>query len=135
MTSAGHVYHLGGGTLQQESPRKAHLNFRNNLFLLLKNDHRPGIRGRIVFRQCLDGLAGLRFLLEGKPHFFRAVIRAHGDFRRSRRTMAAKRRREMESCLPMAERSVSGQYRKSIVWDYFVRGKRRFSELQPDQFG
>ena len=24
MTSAGHVYHLGGGTLQQESPRKAH---------------------------------------------------------------------------------------------------------------
>ncbi|MGB1073989.1 MAG: glycosyltransferase family 2 protein [Flavobacteriales bacterium] len=135
MTSTGHVYHLGGGTLQQESPRKAHLNFRNNLFLLLKNDHRPGIRGRIFFRQCLDGVAGLRFLLEGKPDFFKAVIRAHGDFRKSRRIMAAKRGREMASCLPVADRSTSGQYRGSIVWDYFVRGKRLFSELDPNRFG
>jgi tetratricopeptide (TPR) repeat protein len=32
------VYHLGGGTLEYESPRKVFLNFRNSLFSLLKND-------------------------------------------------------------------------------------------------
>ena len=31
------VYHLGGGTLSNESPRKTFLNFRNNLFMLTKN--------------------------------------------------------------------------------------------------
>ena len=134
MTSAGHVYHLGGGTLQQESARKAHLNFRNNLFLLLKNDHRAGVRGRIFFRQCLDGVAGIRFLMEGKPDFFKAVIEAHGDYRRSRSRMMAKRSQEMESAAPARDRRTVGQYHGSIVWDYFVRGKRMFSELDRKRF-
>lgn len=31
------VYHVGGATLQVESPRKTFLNFRNNLLMLYKN--------------------------------------------------------------------------------------------------
>ena len=31
------VYHLGGGALNYESPRKTYLNFRNNLLMLYKN--------------------------------------------------------------------------------------------------
>ena len=31
------VYHVGGGTLSAESPRKVFLNFRNNLLMLYKN--------------------------------------------------------------------------------------------------
>ena len=33
------VYHLGGGTLQKISPFKSYLNFRNNLYMLVKNHH------------------------------------------------------------------------------------------------
>lgn len=134
-TGRSHVYHLGGGTLQQESPRKAYLNFRNNLFLLMKNDHRPGIRWRILFRQVLDGAAGLRFLLEGKPAFVKAILKAHADFRRSRGKMIAKRRDEIASCKPMAAAADSrGWYGGSIVWAFFVQGKKKFSDLDTDRF-
>lgn len=134
VTPEAHVYHLGGGTLQQESPNKAFLNFRNNLYLLLKNDHRPGIRGRILFRQLLDGLAGLRFLMEGKPVFFKAVIRAHGEFKKNRTRMAGKRRLEKQSCSsPRPVGQLPGHYAGSVVWDFFVRGRKRFSALDQNR--
>ena len=31
------VYHVGGGTLNSESPFKTYLNYRNNLLMLYKN--------------------------------------------------------------------------------------------------
>ncbi len=134
-TGRSHVYHLGGGTLQQESPRKAYLNFRNNLFLLLKNDHRPSIRWRILFRQVLDGAAGLRFLLEGKPAFVKAILDAHADFRRNRPKMMAKRREEIASCESLSlEVDSTGWYGGSIVWAFFVQGKKKFSDLDADRF-
>lgn len=131
-----HVYHLGGGTLGQSSPRKAELNFRNNLFLLLKNDHRRGIRGRIFFRQLLDGVAALRFLTEGKPDFFRAVIRAHGDFRKLRPRMWDKRMAERSACgrVSAAPAAPAGRYQGSIIVDYFIRGRKRFSDLPAGLF-
>ena len=130
-TGRCHVYHLGGGTLQHDNPKKAYLNFRNNLFLLLKNDHRPGIRGRILFRQVLDGLAGIRFLTEGKANFCAAVIRAHRDFRKQRAYMASKRKAEIEACrgrsVPKA--ALAGRYDGSVVWAFFVKGAKRWSDL------
>lgn len=48
------VYHVGGGTLPNESPRKLYLNFRNNLSTLYKN--LPGMRlFPIMFiRMCME---------------------------------------------------------------------------------
>lgn len=135
-TGRTHVYHLGGGTLQQENPRKAFLNFRNNLFLLLKNDHRPGIRWRLLYRQLLDGIAGLRFLLEGKTSFFRAVVDAHAAFRKARPRMVEKRNQEMNACrgIHLSEAASAGKYSRSVVWDHFVRGRRTFNALPEDRF-
>lgn len=135
VATGAHVHHLGGGTLGQADPRKAFLNFRNNLYLLLKNDHRPGIRGRLLFRQLLDGLAALRFLTEGKPRFFKAVIEAHADFRRNRNSMAAKRSEERIQCRGKGRPEAgAGQYGGSIIVEYFLRGRRRWSDLPPARF-
>ena len=135
-TSRSLVFHLGGGTLQHENPQKAYLNFRNNLYLLLKNDHRSGITSRIFMRQCLDGLAALRFLMEGKGPFFKAVWRAHMDFYANRRAMVSKRRSEIEACqgVTRSEASLAGQYRGSVVWDFFVRKRKTFSSLPLNRF-
>ena len=82
------VYHVGGGTLPNNSPRKLYLNFRNNLLMMYKNLPDAG-RSRIVFsRMCIDGMIGCVYLLTGKISFFKAVIRAHRDFRSMRRSMA-----------------------------------------------
>jgi GT2 family glycosyltransferase len=135
VATAALVYHLGGGTLNASSPRKAELNFRNNLFLLLKNDHRHGIGVRIFWRQCLDGLAAVRFLTEGKSDFFKAVINAHGDFRRQRKAMGAKRKKEIQVCSGLeAPARTAGHYRGSIVLDFFLRGRGKWSDLPPHRF-
>ena len=74
------VYHLGGGTLNKISPQKTFLNFRNNLLAIAKNYPNFLWVFVILFRLFLDGIAGFKFLLEGKPMHTLAVIRAHFAF-------------------------------------------------------
>ena len=95
------VYHIGGGTLPNESPFKLRLNYRNNLLLLENNlpatfvaagmQERPArsrTRRRICLRMLLDGCSALVYLVKGKGSFFRAVIQAHREYRRLRRSAA-----------------------------------------------
>lgn len=74
------VYHVGGGTLNKQSPQKTYLNFRNNLSMLLKNLPFPKLVGLIFLRLCLDGVAGLMFLFKNGAEHTWAVVRAHFAF-------------------------------------------------------
>ena len=79
------VFHVGGGTLPNNSPQKIYLNFRNNLCMLFKNLS-PGTFWPVLFsRMVLDGMAALVFLVQGHPDFFKKVFRAHIDFHRQRK--------------------------------------------------
>lgn len=105
------VYHIGGGTLPNESPFKLRLNFRNNLLLLENNlpatfmachferaSHchsersrriservcRNRTRRRILVRMLLDGCSALVYILKGKWSFFKAVVTAHKEYRQLR---------------------------------------------------
>ena len=87
---ASYVYHIGGGTLPNESPFKLRLNFRNNLLLLENNlpatlGSRCRARRRIFVRMCLDGCSALVYLFTGRWSFFRAVVDAHKEYRKLRR--------------------------------------------------
>lgn len=98
MVPQSFVYHIGGGTLPNESPFKLRLNFRNNLLLLENNlpatfaatgcsegFARCKTRWRIFERMCLDGMSALVYLMNGKWSFFRAVVQAHKEYRQLRR--------------------------------------------------
>lgn len=79
-TGKSTVYHVGGGTLNRQSPQKTYLNFRNNLSMMLKNLPFPALIGLLFTRLSLDGLAGIYFgLKNGFPHLW-AVVRAHFNF-------------------------------------------------------
>lgn len=79
-TGKSTVYHVGGGTLNKQSPQKTYLNIRNNLSMLLKNLPFPKLLWLIFFRLCLDGIAGIYLgLKNGLPHLW-AVVRAHFGF-------------------------------------------------------
>lgn len=87
------VYHLGGGTLPQNSPWKLQLNYRNNL-LLLDNNLAATIGPcraalRITFRKLLDIGSALVYLLSGKKDYFKAVVKAHREYRRLKRNSNA----------------------------------------------
>lgn len=80
-----YVYHIGGGTLPNESPFKLRLNFRNNLLLLENNlpatlGSRRKARWRIFLRMCLDGLSALSFMITKRYSFYQAVVQAHKEY-------------------------------------------------------
>lgn len=124
---ASTVFHIGGASLPQGSPRKAYYNYRNSLLMLYKNLP-PAAWWRIFpVRALLDGSALLRALLTGRLQEAGAIARAFADAHRM------KERYEAERPGP-DDPAVLPTYRGSIVLDYFLRGRRRFSELPDDLF-
>ena len=111
------VYHVGGGTLQSGSSFKTYLNFRNNLFMLYKNLAKPW--KKIFQRLLLDGLAGAKFLSEGKIIHTWAIVRAHFGFYASIAKLKKKRGKTFEATL----------YPINILTAYYVQGIKRFSDL------
>ena len=88
------VYHLGGATLPNRSPRKLQLNYRNNL-LMLDNNLADTVgparaRWRIFLRQVWDGLSAIVYLCSGKMQYFSAVWKAHREFRQLRMARPAR---------------------------------------------
>lgn len=76
------VYHLGGGSLAYDNPRKTYLNFRNNLLMIHKNRRFPWIV--LTLRCFLDYVASLYFLLQAKPGSAKAILQARRDYRKMR---------------------------------------------------
>ncbi|MBQ0048844.1 MAG: glycosyltransferase family 2 protein [Bacteroidales bacterium] len=89
------VYHVGGGTLPKENPRKTYLNFRNNLLLLYKNLPEERLLPVLRRRYWLDRLAALFFLLKGEWGSFKAVFRARRDYKRMRPDFEKDRRENL----------------------------------------
>jgi len=119
------VFHIGGGTLAANSPFKVFLNFRNNLIIMQKNLPFGEAVWGLVFRMCMDFIALLQFLLKGEYKFALAVNKAHYQFVKSLRRTAAKRGKQQ---VPYA--NLTGVYHSSIVWQFFIKGIRKFSQLK-----
>jgi GT2 family glycosyltransferase len=120
------VYHVGGGTLPNNTPLKLYLNYRNNLFLLFKNLPVFQLIPVIFIRMLLDGMSALTYLCSGSGRFFVAVIRAHLAFQR-RIPLLIKMRRQLRGTVRTGK--FSEIYPGSIVFDFFIRRKRYFSQL------
>ena len=120
------VYHLGGGSLAYGSPQKIYLNFRNNLFLLYKNLPEGKLFKTIFVRMVLDGVAAVQFLVTGQFKAFWKVPRAHLDFYRSLCSLRKKREILLSGYINIAHPEI---YKGSIIFDFFLFGKRKFSSL------
>ena len=77
------VYHLGGGSLSYDNPRKTYLNFRNNLLMIYKNS--PCRWGVLGLRFFLDYAAACMFLVTGKKGSAKAVLEARRDYKQMRK--------------------------------------------------
>lgn len=121
------VYHIGGASLPNGDARKTYYNFRNNLIMLYKNLPPPIWRRRFAIRAMLDGIAMLRALLTGQFKEFSAIFRAYKDAHHMSKVYANERpQRVNEDALP--------SYNRSIVLDYFLRGKKMFKQLPKEDF-
>jgi hypothetical protein len=126
------VYHLGGGTLDYESPRKIFLNFRNSLFTLLKNETTGRLWWVVSARFLLDGVAGLRFALQGRPRALWAIVLAHFSLYRQFGSIIQKRK-EMAGLVKKnsikPSMNTSGIFRGSIVWEHYIKQVKAFNKL------
>jgi len=121
------VYHVGGGTLPKRSAMKTYLNFRNNFSLLYKNLPSKYLKRIFITRFMLDGVAAFKFLLEGGFNDFVAVIEAHLYFYKNIRKLRKKRKQ-------LKQNYVSKLYQRNIVFDHYLLGKKKFTDLNPKDF-
>jgi|SRR5690554_4500840 len=115
------VYHVGGATLKENSPRKTFLNFRNSLFTLLKNHPRKRLFITFFIRLCLDGLAGILLLIQGKPLHTWAIVKAHFSVYGNLKKMLKKRAANLKK---------DYYYTESIAYRYFFKKNIHFNELK-----
>lgn len=120
------VYHIGGGTLQTEHPRKTYLNFRNNLLMLYKNLPHKSLYKVFNVRFYLDNLAATQFLLTGKFQNMRAITDARTDFRNMQDSFTKKRNENILKSVQSTFKEIS---QNSIINEYYIKRNRKFSQL------
>ncbi|MFN0276567.1 MAG: glycosyltransferase family 2 protein [Chitinophagales bacterium] len=128
------VYHVGGGSLQKDNPKKIYLNFRNNLFMLCKNLELYEVIWKLPFRFfILDTIAFFKAVFERKWGEARAIFRSDVSFILAIPFLVKKR---VETFVIFWKHRIDpsrvkekGYYGKSLVWQFFVRKKRKFTEL------
>jgi GT2 family glycosyltransferase len=115
------VFHVGGATLQETNPHKTYLNFRNSLLNVVKNVPKKWFLIVFFSRLMLDGIAGIKFLIELRPIHTFAILKAHVSFYKNLPLFLKKRRK---------------LYKKqayflhiSVVWQYFILRRKKFNDL------
>ena len=126
------VYHLGGATLNYENPRKLFLNFRNNLYTLVKNEVNGRILWLILFKVVLDDIAGIYFAFKGKPDYIVQILKAHFSFY-GESFILLKKRKQIKKLLKefqVGKKKMTVRKKYSIVWQYFVLQKTKYSNIE-----
>ena len=148
------VWHVGGGTLPATSSFKLFLNYRNNLLMLENNlsktfalglyhkglsAGKAAVKGfrmarrRIVFRRLLDWVSGLVYLVTLKGECFKAVLKAHKEYRCMKQTPTkAQIRQYLEIYGTSSE--VTGIYRKWIILTSMLKGQKVFEGIRKEDF-
>ena len=119
---ASTVYHVGGATLQESNPQKTYLNFRNSLLNIVKNIPPRYFLIVVLSRLLLDGVAGIKFIVELRPIHTWSILKAHASFY-SKLFSYLKLRRTIK-------KNHSYFRHFSVVWKYFVLRRRTFSSLK-----
>ena len=122
-----YVYHVGGGTLPKSNPMKTFLNFRNNLTMLYKCLPDSELHHVMRWRWALDYLAAWEMLiLKGNWGDFKAIFKARRAFKRWRHDFDVDRQTIQTS---RVAKEIPEQRHFSLLWQYYARGRKRFSEL------
>lgn len=116
------VYHVGGGALSYENPRKTFLNFRNNLLLLYKNLPFKRLWWVMILRFALDYVAALQYLVTGKTKNAKAVVDARMAYHKMQKEFAEKREENLSKAKVDIPQSISN---RSIIFDYHIKGMRK----------
>ena len=121
------VYHVGGGTLPKSNPMKTYLNFRNNLTMLYKNLSDTELTHVMRMRRFLDYLAAFETLVLNRNWGdFKAIFKARRAFKAWKHEFDEDRRKIQAG---RVKEEIPEVYNLSIIWQYYAKGKKLFSQL------
>ena len=118
------VYHVGGGTLPMGGRKKVYLNFRNNLVMMTKNLPFSELLWKIPARILLDAIAAFRALVDGNFSTYISIASAHMHY--VEWIFIGKRGAKLPK---IKMKNMGPVYKGSIVWQYFRKKKKTFSEI------
>ncbi len=123
------VYHVGGASLDSESPRKVHLNFRNNLLMIYKNAPLRKLIEVLLVRMVLDTAAAAHFMVQRKWSHAEAVAKAYSDFIEMRPSFKYKRKENIKKTV---QSNIAQQYKGSVLFDFYFKKKKTFGGLSDE---
>lgn len=123
------ILHHAGATIEPESYRKLYWNHRNSLIMLRKNLGDESLSKIMWKRALLDIAALLKGLLGGEWQRIRAIRDAYRWMRKNKNLVKNKRDRVQAERIVDDKRIFCKLYPRSIAWDHFILGKKRFSQL------
>jgi len=115
------VYHLGGGTLNEQHPKKTFYNFRNSLFNLLKNAPENRYKKLIFQRMLLDNLSFLYFIILLKWKHAVMVLKAHKEYYKHKKQISSKRNSSKQIQIYY--------YSKNLVLKHFLFKIKHFNKI------
>ena len=120
------VYHVGGGTLKVESPRKTFLNFRNNLLMVYKNMPTDRLRSVMWLRFLLDYLAMAKFILTGHFGNALAIIKARIAYKRLKKEYTLIRAENLSKTIVTSMPEMLSQ---NLVLNFYFKKRTKFTKL------
>lgn len=120
------IYHLGGGTLHYDSPRKTYLNHRNSFVMVASHTPMNKLFLVLLVRILFEKISILRDILRGRIGHAWAQIKA-GFWILLNIGYISSRRKETK--LLKTDSAEDNLYSGSIVLDYFLKGKKTFSRI------
>ena len=120
------IYHVGAATLKKESPKKTFLNFRNSLFMLYKHLPTKSLVVILFLRLCMDGAAGIHYLINGQWKHTLAIIEAHMAFYFTKNKHS---KRSKSSAYPFFYVNQKTILDKSVIVEYYLKGRKKFNQI------
>ena len=130
------VYHLGGGSLNYESPKKTYLNFRNNLTTIFKNIPWIYLPFVLIMRLILDFGIFVIWMFQGKFSYSFKIVKAYFvSILRTPFLLAKKYDTDIfvENC-QIGEPNMKGSFKGSVLLQYYLFNHRKSSDLPKEYF-
>ena len=123
------IYHYEGATIKPQSFKKLYWNYRNNLFMMMKNYSTINLLRYLTVRYLLDAVNVISLLAQFKINQTYAIIKAHFWILLNLRLILQKRKHVQLNRRVTDSKIFEKIFQKSIVFKYFILGKKSYSKL------
>ncbi len=122
------VYHYGSAILGKNMQKKTFYHHRNSIIFLLINFRLTTLLYILLPRIILDVVSIFYYIVNGFPELGLSVIQAYMSLI-TRIPQIYKSRITNQKILQPENITKMPIYKGSIIWDYFIRRRKKFSEL------